>query len=188
MDIVFSLIFLAFFGYWIWRFMRAVTRRTTLVRRLRKICERRGHRLRRVRNPLASFFGAGALPDVVISADDKEYCIRFVTSIDRGKFYYFANEEYAVSYRKGAIALPFAKTADVVTKNRKFHYFPPKIFPDFLEGKQGVTWILLFNPAPAEIETINAAGTKHDIVGNGDMVGESVAYDGRTFCSLLVGE
>lgn len=188
MDIVFSLIFLAFFGYWIWRFMRAVTRRTTLVRRLRKICERRGHRFRRVRNPLASFFGAGALPDVVISADDKEYCIRFVTSIDRGKFYYFANEEYAASYQKGAIALPFAKTADTVTVKRRFHYFPKKRLPDFLEGKQGVVWILLFNPAPTEIESINEAGTKHYIVGNGDAIGESVAYDGRTFCEILAGE
>ena len=185
MDILISLAFLAFFGYWFWRFVRAISRRTSLMNRLRTICDRRGHRLRRTRNPIASFFAAGALPDVVISTNDTDYCIRFVTSINRAKFYYFASEEYAASYQKGAIAMPFAKSADVVTMQRRFHYFPKKTLPEFLEGKEGVQWILLFNPAPAEIETINAAATKHYIVGNGDPIGEAIAYDGRTFCETI---
>ena len=185
MDVLISLAFLAFFGYWFCRLVRAIARRLRLMRRLKKICERRGYRLRRTRSAAASFFAAGALPDVVISTDDKEYCIRFVTSINRAKFYYFADEEYAVSYQKGAIAMPFAKSADVVTMQRRFHYFPKKTLPEFLEGKEGVQWILLFNPAPAEIETINAAATKHYIVGNGDPIGESIAYDGRTFCETI---
>lgn len=187
MDVLISFAFLAFLGYWIWRLVRAIFRRASLVNRLKTICDRRGYRLRRTRSPIASFFAAGALPDVVISTNDTEYCIRFVTSINRAKFYYFASEEYAASYQKGAIALPFAKSADIVTMQRKFHYFPKKILPEFLEGKQGVKGILLFNPAPAEIETINAAGTKHYIVGNGDAIGEAIAYDGRTFCEMIEG-
>lgn len=185
MDVLISLAFLAFFGYWFLRLVRAISRRTSLVRRLKTICKRRGYRMRRTRSAIASFFAAGALPDVVISTNDTDYCIRFVTSINRAKFYYFASEEYAASYQKGAIAMPFAKSADVVTMQRRFHYFPKKTLPEFLEGKEGVQWILLFNPAPAEIETINAAATKHYIVGNGDPIGEAIAYDGRTFCETI---
>ena len=187
MDVLISLAFLAFFGYWFWRIVRAISRRTSLMHRLKKLCERLGYRMRRTRNPVASFFGAGALPDVVISTDDKEYCIRFVTSINRAKFFYFASEEYAVSYQRGAVALPFAKSADIVTMQRNFHYFPKKTLPDFLEGKQGVQWILLFNPAPAEVESINSEKTKRYVVGNGDPIGEAVAYDGRSFCEKLCG-
>ena len=188
MDIFFDLIILAVFGYWGWRLARAILRRILFMRRLCKICDRRHYRLRRVRNPVMSFFGAGALPDLVVGTQDKEYCVRFVTSIDRGKFYYFANEQYAASYQRGAIALPFARRADTVTYRQRFHYFPPKAIPEYLEGKTGVTWILLFNPAPAEITSFNEAQTKQYVLGNGELIGALAAYDGRTFCQLLEGE
>lgn len=185
MDVLFSIAFLLFIGYWCRRLVRAVVRRASFMRRLRGICRRRGYQLHYTRNRAASFFAAGARPDVVVRTKEVDFCLRFVTSINRAKFYYFANEEYAVSYQKGAIALPFAKSADTVTMQRRFHYFPPKSLPDFSEGRQGVRWIFLFNPAPAEIESINAAATKHYIVGNGDPIGDTTAYDAPTFCELI---
>lgn len=185
MDIFFSIAFLLISGYWCRRLVRALVRRASFMRRLREICGRRGYELHYTRNRIASFFAAGARPDVVVRTRDTDFCLRFVTSINRAKFYYFASEEYAVSYQKGAIAMPFAKSADTVTMQRKFHYFPPKSLPDFSEGRPNVRWIFLFNPAPAEIESINAAATKHYIVGNGDPIGAATAYDAPTFCELI---
>lgn len=185
MDIAIDLIILILLTYWAWRFLRAISRRTRFLRNLQRICQDKRYRLRRVRGGIASFFSIGALPDLVLQTREKDYCVRFVSSIDRARFYYFANEEYAVSYQKGAIALPFASRADTVSYRRRFLYLPPRRAPEELEGMGGVEWVLLFNPAPVEVATLNHTGTRRAVVGNGDAIGAFTVYDGRTFCEML---
>ena len=185
MDILIDFIILALVTYWSWRVLRASSIRNRFVKRLQKLCNEKGYRLRRERSGFASFFGIGGHPDLVVRTRDRYYCVRFVTVVDRARFYYFANEEYAVSYQKGAIALPFASKADTVSYRRRFVYLPPRITPKELEGRDGVEWILLFNPVPVEIATPDNTRTRQAVIGNGDMIGGSMIYDGRTFCQML---
>lgn len=188
LELLFALVILTIVGVYGGRLVRAMVRRLRFMSRLKKICFARKYRFRRIRNPLASFFRVGELPDFVISAD-KEYCVRLVTTIKRGRFFHFVDERYAASYTKGGIPLPMAKKMEEIRVGEKFHLFPEFKLPREVDGRQEVEPIMLFNPVPIQITTLNKNTndiSKYvDLVTSGGKIGQFTVYAGTAFCDLL---
>ena len=160
------------------RLVRALYLRARFIRNVKRICADKRYRIRRGRHFFASFFCAGAYPDLIISAD-REYCIRFVTTIRRNRFYHFLDETYVGSHTKMVMALPLAKGVNEFKCWARFHYFPKLRLPKNMEGRSDIEPILLFNPVPAQVLAIDNSGTRVNLVTNGSRIGQFTAYGGR---------
>lgn len=168
------------------RLVRALFLRGRFIRRVKRICAEKGYRIRRGRMGLASFFSIGSNPDLIISAD-REYCVRFITTIKRNRFYHFLDDMYAGSHTKMVLALPMAKGVNEFKCAARFHYLPKLQIPKRLQGRTDVEPILLFNPVPAQVLAIDKEGTRVNLVTNGSHIGQFTTYGGRAFCDLLEG-
>ena len=166
--------------------IRTVVIRKKFLRKVEQICEENRYRIRRFRGRYASFFRVGALPDLVIYGE-RTYCIRFVTTMKKNRFYHFLDEKYAASYTKMVMALPMAKGTNEFKRAERFHYLPDLRLPKDIEGKQDIARILLFNPVPVQVLAIDNDGTRVNLVTNGTAIGSFTAYGGSAFCELLAG-
>ena len=188
MDLIITAVVLFFLGRALWHRIRTIRVRVKFEKRLREVCDRKGYRLTRYRNGFASFFSVGHEPDFSVKAKDKDYCVRFVTTLKRNRYYHFANEEYAASFTRLSYALPMAKKFEELELGDKFHHFPPIELPRELEGRDNVECVMLFNPVPIGISLAQNDTQEGGIVGNCGKIGRFTIYDGRSFCDLLEGK
>jgi len=188
MDLIITAVVLFFLGRALWHHIWTVHLRVKFQKRLQSVCDRQGYRLTRHRRPLASFLSVGREPDFSVKTREKDYCVRFVTTHKRNRYYHFANEEYAASFTRLSYALPMAKKFEEIELGDKFHHFPPMELPRELEGKESVEYVMLFNPVPIGITLAQNETQEGGIVGNGGKIGRFTIYDGRSFCDLLEGK
>lgn len=168
------------------RLVRAMFLRLRFMHKVKKICALKGYSVRRTRWLFASFFRASKKPDFIVSAD-REYCVRFITTIKKNRIYHFLDAVYAGSHSKMVMALPLAKGVNEFICAEKFHYLPPFADSEKTAIPEGAEMILLFNPVPAQVLAVDNEGTRIYTVTNGSRIGDFTAYGGRAFCDLLEG-
>ena len=170
------------------RAARTFIARPRAVRDIRRVCEKMGYKCDVTRSPFASFFRTSEDPDIYIKTPEKDYFVRIVSALGRRHFY-FAGPYYCTHLKKAPILMVGSKRAmragtanqDYVNFDERFRMYPEPKLPK--NARENVGYIMLFNPAPAEIHV--AEDRRSEIVDSGGKIGQFAVYDRKQFCNML---
>ena len=176
--------------------VRFLIKRIHVTHSLRRICKKRGHTYKRLRNPIASLLWRSAKPDLAITTGKKTYLIRFWGNVVPMNSYFFVNEHYAIrsfilSLRVAGVNGSTANSADSDTGapgegwTNKLLYLStmkrPKAYAD-----ADVQEVLLFHPAPTSIKLRNPNGTGYESMAYGDYLGDTCLCYGSYLRQMLL--
>lgn len=188
MLLIINVIFWLLVAIAVLRTVKVFIARPRCIGKIRRSCERMRYQFRCIRSPFASFFRTSEDPDIYIKTPKKDYYVRIVSSWSRRHFY-FAGPYYCTHMKKAPILMVGSKRAmrvgtasqDYMNLDEKFRIYPKPKLPKNAGTEVG--YILLFNPAPAEIHV--AEGRRSEVVDSGGKIGEFTIYDGKQFCNML---
>ena len=164
----------------IYSFIKTVLIRISFINNLKQTCNQHNFALKFNRSPLMSVFGIASKPDFTVKTRSKMYQVRFITCLYRKKAYHFVTPEHCITYFDSLFDIPFAKIASDEKHFSQYHrYKALKIS----EEDQNAANILLFNPTPAVISSIDSNGKL--MFGKDLAIGEYVAYDAPDFLKML---
>ena len=188
MLLVINVLFWLFALIWLIRLIKTLISRSRTVKGIRKVCDKMGYKCEITRSPFASFFCTSEHPDMFIRTPEKYYYIRIISALGRRHFY-FAGEGYCTHMKKAPILMLGSKRAmrsgnavqDYMNFDEKFRMYPEPRLPK--NARENVGYVMLFNPAPAEIHV--AEGRRSEVIGSGGRIGRFSVYDRKQFCNML---
>ena len=188
MLLVINIVFWLIVFISLFRILRTFLARPRAVRNIRKVCDKMGYKCEVVRSPFASFLTTSENPDIFIKTPEKDYYVRIISAWGRRHFY-FAGPYYCTHLKKAPVLMVGSKRAmragtanqDYVNFDEKFRMYPEPKLPK--NARENVGYIMLFNPAPAEIHV--AEGRRSEVVDSGGKIGQFSIYDRKQFCNML---
>ena len=188
MLVIFNVFFWLFFAIIFTKSAKAFLARPRAIRNVRKVCDKMGYKCELTRSPFASFFRTSENPDIYIKTPSKDYYVRIVSAFGR-KHFYFAGPYYCTYMSKMPLLIVGSKRAmkmgsasqDYMNVGEKFRIYPEPKLPKNAGTEVG--YIMLFNPAPAEIHV--AEGRRSEVVDSGGKIGQFSIYDRKQFCNML---
>lgn len=173
-----------------------ISKRLKGVRTILKLKGECGAKIRFYHSPTSSFFRLSKKPDLSVELGDRVYLIRFINGKSRFKYLHFASEEFFVTYSKAIFTLGgFLRIARYrVTENlgfsttsrRSVKILPkleiPKKIKDYCEkNEKSAVPVLIFSPAPREINYVVEKKTSVMPAHFGDKMFSSLIFSPSTF-------
>jgi len=166
----------------IYSFIKTVLIRISFINNLKQTCKQYNFVLKLNRSPLMSVFGISSKPDFTVKTRSKMYQVRFITCLYRKKAYHFVTPEHCITYFDSIFDIPFAKITSDEKHFAQYHHYKKLKIDDSDKNTEN---ILLFNPKPAMISSIDDNGKL--MFGKDLAIGEYVAYatKGATYGCFL---
>lgn len=183
-----------------YKYIRGFLKRSSLLRRIKKICKTRGYRISYSKNALFSALRTSARNEMRIVAGDKEYNIKFAAALKRKDTYTFTDTgSYYTSNNFNPIFLSHGHPASGLAMNKddSRRLRIPIIFrakdnfvkevhtgaPDEGVPVDNAVNILCVNPVPIKLEIVRT--NRPEQAFDGDEFMGYVIYSGQGLCKLL---
>ena len=170
----------------IYNFAKTFILRFSFTRKLNKLCAEKKYKISYPRSPYASIFKCSSAPDIALKTPEKEYLIRLFTCRQRKRIFFFINANTYIKVFRVFFALPGSRRHDPFDIIKTLGQLPDPdssfTKPTSLEKVR----VLLFNPAPAEINYIDENNNKL-IAGNGSVIHGWTVYSAEGIINALGG-
>jgi len=176
-----------------------ISKRINGVRAILKLKGECGAKIRFYRFPISSFVRLTKKPDLSVELGDRLYLLRFINGKNRFKYLHFASEEFFVTYSKAIFTLGgflhirgrYRITENLgfsTTSRRSVKILPkleiPEQIKDYCEkNKKSVIPVLIFSPAPREINYVVEKKTSVMPANFGDKMFSSLLFSPSSFAT-----
>ena len=151
-------------------FIRAFLHRVSFYKQISDICNEKGYSVIRPRKILSSFFRYSDKPDLVITKNNENYLIRFITCKNKALFYNFPTPEWYVSFER-VLSMPINPTG-------RFKHLPP-FDEKYYSTDDGIEnmLIIVFAPQMPKVSYLKDKASKRELSGS------SAKMEEWTICS-----
>ena len=185
------IIFALFLAY---RTVYLLSKRLSLVRKIRAFSKKNDARVRFCRFPLLSLVHLSERPDAIVETKNQVYVIRTISGGSGMRRVHFASKEFFVSFRRFSLmptgrmkAMQLKRSSTVIRNNTSTSGWRVKILPtleipeEYSNTQKTVVPVIILNPAPHELSYVTENRSSIKLAFTGDDLYEYKIFTASTF-------